>query len=63
MVTYKLSACSMKARVNYLGGAGKASGPIFYFLFKNYWDFPGGPVVKTLHFYCRGCGFDLWSAN
>ena len=21
-------------------------------------DFPGGPVVKTLHFHRRGCGFD-----
>ena len=21
-------------------------------------DFPGGPVVETLHFHCRGCGFD-----
>ena len=21
------------------------------------WDFPGGPVVKTLHFHCRGTGF------
>ena len=25
------------------------------------WDFPGGPVVKTLCFYCRGYGFNLWS--
>ena len=25
--------------------------------------FPGGPVVKTLRFHCRGCGFDLWSGN
>ena len=22
----------------------------------NYWDFPGGPVVKTLRFHCRGPG-------
>ena len=21
-------------------------------------DFPGGPVVKTLHFHCRGHGFN-----
>ena len=21
-------------------------------------DFPGGPVVKTLRFHCRGYGFD-----
>ena len=27
------------------------------------WDFPGGPVVKTSHFQCRGCGFDPWSGN
>ena len=23
-------------------------------------DFPGGPVVKTLHFHSRGHGFDPW---
>ena len=28
-----------------------------------YWDFPGGPVVKTLCFQCRGHGFDPWSWN
>ena len=27
------------------------------------WDFPGGPVVKTLCFHCRGCGFDPCSGN
>ena len=27
----------------------------------NIWDFPGGPVVKTLHFHCRGHRFDPWS--
>lgn len=21
-------------------------------------DFPGGPVLETLHFRCRGCGFE-----
>ena len=26
-------------------------------------DFPGGPVVKILHFHCRGHGFDPWSRN
>ena len=26
-------------------------------------DFPGGPVAKTLHFYCRGLRFDLWLGN
>ena len=25
--------------------------------------FPGGPVVKTLHFHCRGHRFDPWSGN
>ena len=28
-----------------------------------YWDSPGGPVVKTPCFQCRGCGFDPWSGN
>ena len=27
------------------------------------WDFLGGPVVKTPHFQCRGCGFDPWLEN
>ena len=27
------------------------------------WDFPGGPVVKTLCSQCRGPGFDPWSGN
>ena len=27
------------------------------------WDFPGDPMVKTLHFICRGHGFDPWSGN
>ena len=26
-------------------------------------DFPGGPVVKALHFHCGGLGFDPWSGN
>ena len=26
-------------------------------------DFPVGPVVKTLHFQCRGHGFDPWSGT
>ena len=25
--------------------------------------FPGGPVVKTLHFHCKGHGFDPWLGN
>ena len=28
-----------------------------------YGDFPGGPVVKTLGFHCRGHEFDPWSGN
>ena len=27
------------------------------------WDFPGGPVAKTLHSQCRGPGFNPWSGN
>ena len=26
-------------------------------------DFPGGPVVKSPRFYCRGHRFDPWSGN
>ena len=26
-------------------------------------DFPGGPVIKTPHFHCRGPGFHPWSGN
>lgn len=26
-------------------------------------DFFGGPVVKTLHFQCRGHWFNIWSGN
>ena len=26
-------------------------------------EFPGGPVVRTPCFYCRGLGFDPWSGN
>ena len=29
----------------------------------DYWDFPGGPVVKTPSFQCRGPRFDPWSGN
>ena len=25
------------------------------------WDFPGGPVVRTPCFHCRGHGFDPWN--
>ena len=27
------------------------------------WDFPGGPVVKTLCFHCKGHRFGPWSGN
>ena len=26
-------------------------------------DFPGGPVVKTLHVHCRAHGFNPWSGD
>ena len=29
----------------------------------NFGDFPGGPVVKSLHFHSRGCGFCFRSGN
>ena len=30
---------------------------------KRFRDFPGGPVVKSLHFQCREHGFHPWSGN
>ena len=30
---------------------------------RTYGDFPGGPVVGTLRFHCKGHGFDPWSGN
>ena len=33
------------------------------FMSTNICNFPGGPVVKILHFHCRGCGFDFWSGK
>ena len=27
------------------------------------WEFPGSPVVRTLHFHCRGFVFDAQSGN
>ena len=27
------------------------------------WEFPGGPVVRTLRFHCGGPGFNPWSGN
>ena len=27
------------------------------------WDFPGGPVVKTPCFHCRGLRFNPWPGN
>ena len=35
----------------------------FQQLKKNFWDFPGGPVVKTLRFHCQGREFDPWSGS
>ena len=29
----------------------------------SYWDFPGGPVAKTLCSQCRGPRFNPWSGN
>ena len=29
----------------------------------NHRDFPGCPVVRALHFHCRGHRFDSWSGN
>ena len=26
-------------------------------------DFPDGPLVKNLHFHCKGHDFDPWSGN
>ena len=26
-------------------------------------DFPGGAMAQTLHYQCRGLGFDPWSGN
>ena len=34
-----------------------------YFIIIRVRDFPGGPVAKTVHFQCRGPGFDPWSGN
>lgn len=30
---------------------------------QNSWDFPGGTVVETPRFHCRGHGFDPWLSN
>ena len=30
---------------------------------KTLWDFPDGPVAKTLHSQCRGPRFNPWSGN
>ena len=27
---------------------------------QEWWDFPGGPLVRTLHFHCQGLGFNPW---
>ena len=28
---------------------------------QTYWEFPGSPMVPTLHFYCRGPGLEPWN--
>ena len=28
-----------------------------------FWEFPGGPVVRTLHFHCQRPGCNPWSGN
>ena len=33
---------------------------IISFKIDDSWDFPGGPVVKTLPSHCTGCEFDPW---
>ena len=35
----------------------------FVFIFKIVYDFPGGPVVKTLCSQCMGRGFDPWTGK
>ena len=30
---------------------------------QEYGEFPGGPVVRTPHFHCRGPQFNPWSGN
>ena len=37
--------------------------PVEAFKRARFWEFPGGPVVKTLRFHCRGRGFNPWSGN
>ena len=32
-------------------------------ILRNCQEFPGGPVVRTPRFHCRGPGFDPWSGN
>ena len=40
-----------------------AHSAIYLCIFENFWDFPGGLVVKTLGFHCRGHRFDPWSGK
>lgn len=37
----------------------------YYILIKNMdsWEFHDSPVVRTLCFYCQGCGFNPWLEN
>ena len=45
-----------------LKGTYFSQGPSLEYL-KPLWDFPGGPVTKTLHSQCKGPRFDPWSRN
>ena len=40
-----------------------ANGQTSQFKGRDCQDFPGGPVVKTLHFHFRGLGVDPWSGK
>ena len=32
----------------------------FRYVYLHFWDIPGGPVAKTLHFQWRGYGVEPW---
>ena len=41
----------------------KSNGELHRTLIGKLYDFPGGPVLRTLYFHCHGPGFDPWSGN